>query len=88
MLDLTNKVFGKLLVLKFVGIIKKKSYWQVVGSCSNHCVVRGPHLTSGHTVSCSCAQRIAASKAVKKTQAAMAAARRKRARGENRKNGR
>ena len=48
--DLTNKRFGKLLVLHYNG----KAKWLCQCDCGNQTIVRSDYLKSGHTQSCGC----------------------------------
>lgn len=48
--DLTNKRFGKLLVLYYNG----KAKWVCQCDCGNKTIVRSDYLKSGHTKSCGC----------------------------------
>lgn len=72
--DLTNKKFGKLLVLEFnqeetqKQREKRKNYsslWKCKCDCGNIINVEGSALTSGHTKSCGCLQKELASKNMK-----------------------
>ena len=49
-IDLHNKKFGKLTVVKWVG----KKRWLCVCDCGKETEVFGQHLKSGHTKSCGC----------------------------------
>ncbi|MFH1628162.1 MAG: AP2 domain-containing protein [Pseudomonadota bacterium] len=54
-LDLKDKKFGKLLVIKCVGVAKHyESMWECMCDCGNIAIVRGAHLKSGKTSSCGC----------------------------------
>lgn len=52
--DLTNKRFGRLTVIKLVGSKNKKIFWLCKCDCGNEKEVQSHHLTSGHTTSCGC----------------------------------
>lgn len=52
--DLTKKRFGRLLVVSFHGIIKKKAKWLCRCDCGNTTLVTTCDIKSGHTVSCGC----------------------------------
>lgn len=53
--DLTNKRFGRLLVVGEAGQDKYRSYkWRCVCDCGNEVVVTRANLVSGHTKSCGC----------------------------------
>ncbi len=54
---ITGKVFGKLTVLEFVGLIKGKNFWKCRCECGNETVVQYSNLISGHTKSCGCLQK-------------------------------
>ena len=57
-LDLIDLKFGKLTVLSFDSIRNRDSYWKCICDCgAETVVVRGSHLTSGHTTSCGCYQK-------------------------------
>jgi hypothetical protein len=65
MINLTNRVFGRLTVLIRAG--KDKNYipfWRCSCTCGKTKVVRGPDLTSGKTKSCGCLQPEVARKRV------------------------
>ena len=51
--DITNKIFGKLKVIK-IAYIKKPAHWQCECSCGNSCIVTGNRLRGGKTKSCGC----------------------------------
>ena len=56
-LELTGKRFGRLTVIKEVGKSCGHTTWLCRCDCGNEIVTKGIHLTSGHTRSCSCAQK-------------------------------
>jgi len=56
-LNLINKKFEKLTVIKLAFFKNKKSYWQCVCDCGITKIVRGTSLTSGQTKSCGCLQK-------------------------------
>lgn len=58
-IDLTNKRFGRLLVLEYVGDCK----WRCLCDCGNEKFVCGSDLRLGKTQSCGCLQRERTSKA-------------------------
>ncbi len=59
-IDLREKTFGRLKVLKYVGQNKyAQSMWNVLCVCGEKKIVSGHSLTSGNTTSCGCRQRIA-----------------------------
>lgn len=54
-IDLTNKKFGKLLVLSQASRAKNNSIrWLCRCECGKEIIVQGGHLRSGHTTSCGC----------------------------------
>lgn len=53
-LELQGQRFYKLRVVSFAFMRKQTTYWNCLCSCGNEIIVSGPHLTSGHTQSCSC----------------------------------
>jgi len=58
--DLTGKRFGRLIVIKQIKKIKRKGrsvYWQVKCDCGVIKNVKGDHLKSGGTRSCSCLKK-------------------------------
>ena len=56
--DLTDKRFGRLLVLKFEGNGKHgESLWECQCDCGNIKIVSAGHLTNGDTRSCGCLYR-------------------------------
>jgi len=58
LIDLTNKRFGKLIVIGRAEPEKyKKSCWICLCDCGNKTTVRGSHLISGTTKSCGCLRR-------------------------------
>lgn len=52
--DLTNKRFGKLLVVKKAQNNKKEIFWDCVCDCGSNISVSTHNLTSGNTQSCGC----------------------------------
>lgn len=61
-IDLTNKIFGRLTVLKQVENIQTPNgrshvAWLCECECGTQIVVRGDNLRNGHTVSCGCKKR-------------------------------
>ena len=61
-IDLTNKVFGRLKVLKQVDNIQTPNgrshvAWLCECECGEQIIVRGDNLRNGHTVSCGCKKR-------------------------------
>ena len=57
--DLTNKVFGRLTVIKQaenIQTLNGRSHvaWECQCKCGNSIIVRGDNLRNGHTVSCGC----------------------------------
>ena len=58
LIDLTNKVFGRLTVIKYSGTINDRSYWQCKCKCGTICEIEGYRLRSGKTSSCGCLSSI------------------------------
>lgn len=57
-IDLTNKQFGELLVIRLYEKDKRSECkWLCKCSCGNETVVYGSHLRKGNTVSCGCVMR-------------------------------
>ena len=61
-IDLTNKVFGRLTVIKQADNIQTPNgrshvAWECLCECGNSIIVRGDNLRNGHTVSCGCKKR-------------------------------
>ena len=59
LIDLTNKQFGKLKVIKIISTKKMPSgstkiYWLCECDCGNTCIVEGNSLRTGNTKSCGC----------------------------------
>jgi len=52
--DLTNKVFGRLIVIRHHEIRNGTWYWLCLCRCGDQTIVRGSHLTDGGTKSCGC----------------------------------
>lgn len=58
MIDLTNKRFGKLTVIRLDGKDHRhECKWLCKCDCGNETVVYGSHLRKGNTVSCGCVMR-------------------------------
>lgn len=55
--DLTNKRFGKLLIIKHVGFNKNRAIWLCLCDCGKEKNVTIDNLSSGTTVSCGCEQQ-------------------------------
>jgi len=55
-LNIENKVFGRLRVIKFDHVENQSSYWLCECTCGNNIVIKGKKLTIGHTKSCGCLQ--------------------------------
>lgn len=53
-LDLTNKKFGRLLVLSKVNTVKHSVMWECLCDCGKHTIVAANNLTSGRIKSCGC----------------------------------
>lgn len=55
-IDLTNKKFGKLLVLEF-SHVSKGLYWKCLCDCGNEKIILGNHLKRGKINSCGCIRK-------------------------------
>ena len=64
-MELIGQRFGKLTVLKFAYIKSGNSFWICQCDCENTITTQGSSLKSGHTLSCGCYQKTAASIAKK-----------------------
>lgn len=53
-IDLTNRVFGKLTVIKQVGSKRNSPLWECLCACGNMSLVTSRSLLSGNTKSCGC----------------------------------
>lgn len=56
-LNLLNKKFGKLTVIKFVGIKRDHTYWQCKCDCGNSLNCTSDSLITGNTKSCGCIRK-------------------------------
>lgn len=57
-IDLTGQKFGKLEVLKYVGLSKfKAATWECLCECGNKTIVNSNALRTGHTQSCGCSRK-------------------------------
>ena len=61
-IDLTNKVFSRLTVIKQAENIQTPNgrshvAWECQCECGNSIIVRGEYLRNGHTVSCGCKRK-------------------------------
>jgi len=52
--DLTDKKFGRWLVIKFAYMYRRNSFWFCICECGNKKTVRGERLISGKSTSCGC----------------------------------
>jgi hypothetical protein len=59
--DIKGQRFGKLSVIEYAGKNRTSAQWLCECDCGNICIVVGNKLRSGHTKSCSCGQKEAAS---------------------------
>jgi hypothetical protein len=59
--DLSSQRFGKLVVVSFAGVVRKKTLWNCRCDCGECRVVGATNLKSGNTKSCGCGIAIAAS---------------------------
>ena len=55
--DLTGKIYGKLVVLELDHVEKSKRYWKCQCECGNTTVVREGNLRHGITKSCGCLKK-------------------------------
>lgn len=62
LIDLTNKKFGRLTVIKQAPTTRKRTWWICKCDCGNVVTVRSDSLRSGNTTSCGCYQREVVSK--------------------------
>lgn len=53
-IDATGMKFGRLTVIGFSHVARKRAFWICSCECGNTVVVAGSHLRSGHTRSCGC----------------------------------
>ena len=53
-LDLTNKQFGKLMVISLNKVENHRSYWNCKCECGTEKIIRGTDMTSSGTKSCGC----------------------------------
>lgn len=56
-IDITNKRFGRLVVIARLDDRNKKPVWLCKCDCGNEIVVRGDHLREGATKSCGCLEK-------------------------------
>lgn len=52
--SITDPPYGKLTVVKFVGVISGRRHWECLCACGNPRVVRESNLWSGNATSCGC----------------------------------
>ena len=52
--DLTDKKFGKLQPIKYIGKTNKKTRWLCRCDCGNEIIAYATNLKSGHAISCGC----------------------------------
>lgn len=55
--DLTNKKFGRLTVISFNRIEKKRTFWNCICICGREKIVNGNSLLLGRTKSCGCLRK-------------------------------
>ena len=51
---MTGKKFGRLTVIKNIGIIAKRTHWECLCECNNKITISTSRLINGHTKSCGC----------------------------------
>lgn len=56
-IDLSGRIFGRLTVQGRAPNRGRTTCWNCQCECGVECIVRGCHLSSGHTLSCGCLQR-------------------------------
>lgn len=56
-LKLENKRFGRLLVISYKGLFKKRAWWNCICDCGNYHITTSYCLTSGESRSCTCLQK-------------------------------
>ncbi len=54
--DLLDMKFGKLLVIDFMGIVKRSARWKCICDCGNETIADSRNLYSGSTKSCGCGE--------------------------------
>lgn len=64
--NIVGNKFGKLLVIKHVGIKNSNSFWGCLCDCGYYVEIVGYNLKNGHTTSCGCARKEALKKTAKK----------------------
>jgi hypothetical protein len=52
--NILNQRFGKLVVVEFIGLIKKHAYWKCLCDCGQLKIIRSGHLNYGASKSCGC----------------------------------
>lgn len=57
MIDLTNRVFGRLIIKEQAENKSGRIRWLCQCACGNHKIIRADHLLSGRTQSCGCLQQ-------------------------------
>ena len=67
-MDLVGEKYGRLTVVAFDGIRKRKAYWKCVCDCGLTVVVPGNNLRTGNTKSCGCLHREAVAKVGEKNR--------------------
>lgn len=53
-IDLTDKLFGYLKVIKYSYTENKRAYWECICVCGTLKIIRGSHLSAGKIISCGC----------------------------------
>lgn len=67
-IDLTGKVFGKLIVLSYNHTYKKVAFWLCLCECGTHKIINGANLRYGHTASCGCIAKETSKQNILKTR--------------------
>lgn len=62
--DLTNKKFGYLTVINFIGTKDNRSIWKCRCDCGKYVEVSSHELTNGHKISCGCMKKSSGEKRI------------------------
>lgn len=63
LVDLTGQRFGRLVVIRRMPSVNKRTKWLCVCDCGNEIIAESYNLKTGHTTSCGCFQREATAEA-------------------------